>query len=99
LRSRQTIPPDASVRPWNLAGFWVYSGGNLVQRLFLAISAIVFLWGANLIVIPSAKAAGVNCSYDACIKECVHKGSTSNGCSKWCSDAMTERKNAGQCKK
>ena len=70
-----------------------------MQRLFLAIFTTVFLWGANAIFVPYAKAAGVNCSFDACLKECSHRGATGNGCTKWCNDAMTERKNAGQCKK
>ena len=69
-----------------------------MQRLLLAISAVVFLSGLNVIVAPRAIAAGVNCSYDACVKECVRRGTTSNGCSKWCGDAMTQRKSAGQCK-
>jgi hypothetical protein len=68
------------------------------MRLLRAISAVVFLSGVNVIVAPSAVAAGVNCSYEACVKQCT-KGATPNGCSKWCTDAMTERKNAGQCKK
>ena len=69
-----------------------------MQRVSLAISAVVLLSSVNLIVAPRAIAAGVNCSYEACIKQCT-KGATPNGCSKWCTDAMTERRNAGQCKK
>jgi hypothetical protein len=76
-----------------------FSGARLMQRLLRVISAIVFLSGANAIFVPGAKAAGVNCSYDACLKECAQRGATGNGCTKWCNDAMTERKNAGQCKK
>jgi hypothetical protein len=69
-----------------------------MQRLALAISAVVLLSSVNLIVAPSAIAAGVNCSYEACVKECVSRGTTSNGCSKWCGSAMAQRKSAGQCK-
>jgi hypothetical protein len=71
---------------------------RIMQRVSLAISAVVLLSSVNLIVAPSVIAAGVNCSYEACIKQCT-KGATPNGCSKWCTDAMTERRNAGQCKK
>ena len=70
-----------------------------MQRLSLSISAVVFLSGLNAVVAQRATAATVNCSYEACLKECVRRGTTANGCNKWCSDAMTERKNAGQCKK
>jgi hypothetical protein len=70
-----------------------------MRRLSLGIFAIAVLSGANVTVIPGAKAAGVNCSHEACVKECVRKGATANGCSKWCGDAMTQRRNAGQCKK
>ena len=69
-----------------------------MQHLSLAISAVVLLSGVNVIVAPSAIAAGVNCSYEACLKECVRRGATDTGCNNWCSNAMTERKNAGQCK-
>jgi hypothetical protein len=69
-----------------------------MQRLLLAISAVVVLSGVNSIVTPRAIAAGVNCSFDACLKECNRRGGTGNGCSKWCSDAMAQRKSAGQCK-
>jgi hypothetical protein len=70
-----------------------------MQRLSIAISAVVFLSGVDVIVAQRATAASVNCSYDVCLKECVRRGTTANGCNKWCGDAMTERKNAGQCKK
>jgi hypothetical protein len=69
-----------------------------MKHLFSTIVTIALLWVSN-VLIPDANAAGVNCSYDACLKECLHRGATGNGCNKWCSDAMTERKNAGQCKK
>ena len=69
-----------------------------MQRILPAICAVVFLSSVNVFVAPKAIAAGVNCSYEACVKQCT-KGATPNGCSKWCTDAMTERKNAGQCKK
>ena len=68
------------------------------MKLLFAISAFIFFSGVNAIVAMKANAAGVNCSYDACLKQCT-KSATPNGCSKWCTDAMTERKNAGQCKK
>jgi hypothetical protein len=45
-----------------------------------------------------ASAAGVNCSYDACLKQCNKEGATQNGCSNWCTKAMRDRKFAGQCK-
>ena len=67
---------------------------------FLATFAVAVLWGALMVFMAgAAKAASVNCSYDNCIKECVQEGAHGSGCTKWCSDAMTERKNAGQCKK
>ena len=69
-----------------------------MQRFLFVISAIVVLSAVNSIVTPRATAAGVNCSYDACVKECVRKGTTGNGCSKWCGDAIAQRKSAGQCK-
>jgi hypothetical protein len=69
-----------------------------MQRLSLALSAVMLLLSVNLIVAPSAIAAGVNCSYEACVKECVRRGATDNGCSNWCNNAMKERKAAGQCK-
>jgi hypothetical protein len=62
---------------------------NFMQRLFLAISAVVVLSGVNIVVSPGAIAAGVNCSYEACLKEC-QKSATPNGCSKWCNDAMMQ---------
>jgi len=53
---------------------------------------------AAALMLPSiARAAPVNCSYDACIKECQRRGSRTIGCSNWCGKAMTERQNAGQC--
>ena len=70
-----------------------------MHRLAHAISAVVFLSGADAIVAQKATAATVNCSYEICMKECVRGGTTSNGCAKWCGDRITERKNAGQCKK
>jgi hypothetical protein len=79
--------------------YTLISEGNSMKCLFHAISLTAFLCSINFIFAPSAKAAGVNCSYDFCIKECVQKGAHVSGCSKWCNDAMTERKNAGQCKK
>jgi hypothetical protein len=69
-----------------------------MQRLLIAISAAVLLSSLNVFFAPRAIAAGVNCSYEACLKECVRRGTTGNGCNKWCNNAMTERKNAGQCK-
>ena len=69
-----------------------------MQRLLFAISAVALLSGFNAIVAPKATAAGVNCSYDACIKECERRGASGNGCNNWCTNAMKERKNAGQCK-
>jgi hypothetical protein len=68
-----------------------------MQRLALAISAVVLLSSVNVMVAPAAIAAGVNCSYEACVKQCT-KGATPNGCSNWCTNAMKERKAAGQCK-
>jgi hypothetical protein len=52
---------------------------------------------ATLFFPTIASAAKVNCSYDACLKECKHRGASNNGCSNWCSNAITERQNAGQC--
>jgi hypothetical protein len=69
-----------------------------MQRLLLAISAVVVLSGGNATVASGAMAAGVNCSYNACIKECERRGATGNGCSNWCTNAIRDRKNAGQCK-
>jgi hypothetical protein len=43
--------------------------------------------------------AAVNCSYDVCLKLCAKGGATGIGCNTWCSKAMTERRNNGQCKK
>ena len=71
----------------------------MTHRLLCVVFTILVLGGTSVVFVPGAKAAGVNCSYDACIKECVQKGAHVSGCTKWCSDAMTERKNAGQCKK
>ena len=51
-----------------------------------------------LVVSTVTGASAVNCSYAACLTQC-QKGATPNGCSKWCTDAIQERKNAGQCKK
>ena len=69
-----------------------------MQRFLLAIFAVVVLSGVNSIVTPRAMAAGVNCSYEACVKECTHRGTTANGCNKWCNDALAQRKSSGQCK-
>ena len=70
-----------------------------MHRLSHGIFAVAVLLGANVTVVPGAKAVGVNCSHQACVKQCVAKGTTPNGCSKWCGDAMVQRRNAGQCKK
>jgi hypothetical protein len=70
----------------------------MMQRFLLAISAVVLLSGVNAILAPKATAAGVNCSYAACIKECQRRGANGNGCNYWCNNAMKERKDAGQCK-
>jgi hypothetical protein len=51
-----------------------------------------------LVVSTMTKASAVNCSYAACLTQC-QKGATPNGCSKWCTDQIQDRKNAGQCKK
>jgi hypothetical protein len=69
-----------------------------MQRLLLATSAVVVVSAGNALVASSAIAAGVNCSYPACIKECERRGANGNGCSNWCTNAMKDRKNAGQCK-
>jgi hypothetical protein len=75
----------------------VISKERIMQRLALAISAVVLLSSVNVMVAPAASAASVNCSYEACVKQCT-KGATPNGCSNWCNNAMKERKSAGQCK-
>ena len=60
----------------------------------LLVAALI----ATALVAPStALAAKVNCSYDACVKVCQRRGATTNGCSLWCTNALSERQNAGQC--
>jgi hypothetical protein len=67
-----------------------------MKQLLIAVYAVAVITGVN--VLSSAQAAAVNCSYDACIKQCSKDGATNSGCSNFCTKAMRDRKFAGQCK-
>jgi hypothetical protein len=60
-------------------------------RVAVAVAALLLLQSTN------AQAAGVNCSYDVCLKLCAKNGGSA-GCSKWCTDTLAERRRSGQCK-
>lgn len=66
---------------------------------YLLIAVVVLSFFSDVNVFVSAKAAaGVNCSYDACMKQCDKNGFSQSGCANWCTKAMRDRKFAGQCK-
>jgi hypothetical protein len=67
-----------------------------MKQLLIAAYAVAIIAGVN--VLFQTKAAAVNCSYDACIKQCSKDGATNSGCSNFCTKAMRDRKFAGQCK-
>ena len=69
-----------------------------MKHLIIAASFVASLSGANTIFSTKAAAAGVNCSMDTCLKECSKKGATQGGCNNWCTNAIRDRKAAGQCK-
>jgi hypothetical protein len=74
-----------------------WSGSSLIILGEVRPRVFVIATLAAALVVPTvAHAAKVNCSYAACLKECKHRGASNNGCSTWCSNAMTERQNAGQ---
>jgi hypothetical protein len=58
-----------------------------MKHLLLTASVVTFFSGANAFFPAKASAAGVNCSYDACLKQCNKEGATRSGCSNWCTKA------------
>jgi hypothetical protein len=69
------------------------------MKYFLIATAVVtFFSGVSVLFPVKAAAAGVNCSYDACLKQCNKNGATQSGCSVWCTKAIRDRTFAGQCK-
>jgi hypothetical protein len=68
-----------------------------MKRFIVVVSFVVGLAAANTIV-TNAAAAGVNCSMDACLKQCTKNGATEGGCNNFCTKAIRDRKFAGQCK-
>jgi hypothetical protein len=68
-----------------------------MKQLLIAAYAVAIIAGVNVLS-PTQAAAAVNCSYDACLKQCAKDGATNSGCSNFCTKAMRDRKFAGQCK-
>jgi hypothetical protein len=56
------------------------------------------LLGANVFSATQAAAAGVNCSFDACMKACGKNRGVASSCSSYCSKTIQSRTAAGQCK-
>jgi hypothetical protein len=67
-----------------------------MKQLLIAACAVAIIAGVN--VLSPTQAAAVNCSYDACLKECTKDGATNSGCSNFCTKTIRDRKFAGQCK-
>ena len=66
-----------------------------MKHLLIAAYAVVVI---TVNVLSPTQAAAVNCSYDACLKQCAKDGATNSGCSQFCTKAIRDRKFAGQCK-
>ncbi len=69
-----------------------------MKQILIAACAAAIVAGVNMLVQAQATAAGVNCSYDVCVKQCSQNSATSNNCANYCTKAIRDRKFAGQCK-
>jgi hypothetical protein len=69
-----------------------------MKPLLIAARAVAIIAGINMLMQTQATAAGVNCSYEVCVKQCSQNSASSNNCANYCTKAMRDRKFAGQCK-
>jgi hypothetical protein len=69
-----------------------------MKHFMIVATFVACLSGATAFFSTEASAAGVNCSFDACMQQCGKNRSVPASCSSYCSKQIQSRTAAGQCK-